>query len=584
MFWNNISIGKKFLLSLIGSLVTILFFSVVERISSELITHAADDAISKQDFALNLTLREIDHRQWLENLRTLVLDSSIDPRSLSIQTDGRACAFGKWFYSGGRALLERQIPELHAAFQELEAPHLALHESAGVVLRLIDEGKRREAVQTFYDTTVQRSKEVLAGLGKIRIMVTDAARYDAAEYVAVSERTQIVFLCVLALSVVGMLGASLLLTRSIRRPLAQLAGKAQQVADGNLDVDLRLRRTDEIGVLSSALGTLMDTLRKRLKENEQTSREALEHARRAEEALKESEGKGERIRALLDEMHAVAAQADAISKELSELSGVLAHQVENVCTGSGEQNRQMRANLENVQKVSAASDNIAQNARQTADRTVHTRENAEHGMDVVTSCAQSMSRLFELAAQQYENLQQLGQTADSISGIMNVIVDIADQTNLLALNAAIEAARAGEAGKGFAVVADEVRKLAEKTVSATSMVGDKISGIQKAIHDNVAFMQQAHEAVKESDALAQKSGQALKTILDDAEQSLSDASSIASAAQEQRAIVGVASEGMALVREIADKNFAEMHEAAEKVRAVAAMSQEIKTLIGRLNL
>ena len=95
-------------------------------------------------------------------------------------------------------------------------------------------------------------------------------------------------------------------------------------------------------------------------------------------------------------------------------------------------------------------------------------------------------------------------------------------------------------------------------------------------------MQLAHDAVKESDDLAQQSGKALETILDDAEQSLRDASQIAAAAQQQRSVVGAASDGMAHVREIADKNFAEMHEAAEKVRALASMSQELKQLIERL--
>ena len=582
MFWNNLTIGKKFILSLLGSIITILFFSAVAKVSSEHIMDSSDAAIEKQKFALNLTMREIDHRQWLENLRTLVLDPEADPHSISLQTDGHACAFGKWFYSDRRSVLEHQLPALRAQFKEIEQPHLALHESAGTILRLLDENKRQEAMQIFYDQTVRHSKAVISALGRIRSQVTDAAEQDAASYTDIARKTQIVFLVSLLLSIAGMLASSLLLTRSIRSPLAVLADKAQQVADGNLDIDLRLQRKDEIGILSAALGTLMDTLKKRLQENEQTSNEALAHARRAEAALREAESKEEQIRGLFEEMHAVAAKADAIGKQLLDLSGVLAQQVENVCTGSDEQNQQMRVNMKNVQDVSAAADDIARSAGQTADRAVHTKDNAVHGMDVVTRCAQSMSRVFELAEQQYENLRQLGQMADSISGIMNVIVDIADQTNLLALNAAIEAARAGEAGKGFAVVADEVRKLAEKTVSATSTVGDKISVIQKAIHDNVASMQLAHDAVKESDDLAQQSGKALETILDDAEQSLRDASQIAAAAQQQRSVVGAASDGMAHVREIADKNFAEMHEAAEKVRALASMSQELKQLIERL--
>lgn len=582
MFWNNLSIGKKLPLALTGSILTILFFAVVAKYSSERMMHSADRAMAKQEFALNLTMREIDHRQWLEHVRTMVLDSSVNHRSISLQTDGHACLFGKWFYSDGRKTLEDLMPALHEDFREMEAPHLALHASAEKIMRLLDENKRTEALQIFHEETQKHSERVQEALRAIRNKVSEAAREDADGYAALGQKTQIVFLVTLLCSVTGMVVVSVVLIRSIRTPLVFLADKARQVIAGNLDVNLRLQRGDEIGVLSSALGTLLDGLKARLRENEQTSHEALEHARRAETALQEAENKEEQIRALLKDMHAVAAKADAISRELSALSAVLAQQVESVCTGSDEQNRQMVTNMQNVRKVSAMADAIAQNARETADRAAHSRESAGHGMDVVTRCAQSMSRVFGLAARQYENLQKLGQMADSINSIMSVIVDIADQTNLLALNAAIEAARAGEAGKGFAVVADEVRKLAEKTVSVTATVGDRITGIQKAIHDNVSSMQQAHEAVREADELAQNSGAALKTILADAEQNLAGASKIASDAQQQQSVVGVACDGMAHVREIADQNFREMHEAAEKVRAVRTMSQELKALIERL--
>ncbi|GKT21909.1 Chemotaxis methyl-accepting receptor like protein, partial [Aduncisulcus paluster] len=100
----------------------------------------------------------------------------------------------------------------------------------------------------------------------------------------------------------------------------------------------------------------------------------------------------------------------------------------------------------------------------------------------------------------------LGQQADSIGHIMSVITDIADQTNLLALNAAIEAARAGEAGRGFAVVADEVRKLAEKTVSATNEVGEAISGIQNGTASSISRMEETSKVVESSTELAGQAG------------------------------------------------------------------------------
>ncbi|GKT22861.1 Chemotaxis methyl-accepting receptor like protein, partial [Aduncisulcus paluster] len=101
-----------------------------------------------------------------------------------------------------------------------------------------------------------------------------------------------------------------------------------------------------------------------------------------------------------------------------------------------------------------------------------------------------------------EELDNLGQQADSIGHIMSVITDIADQTNLLALNAAIAAARAGEAGRGFAVVADEVRKLAEKTVSATNEVGEAISAIQNGTASSISRMEETSKVVESSTELA----------------------------------------------------------------------------------
>ena len=108
---------------------------------------------------------------------------------------------------------------------------------------------------------------------------------------------------------------------------------------------------------------------------------------------------------------------------------------------------------------------------------------------------------------------ELGKQAQGIGQILNVISDIADQTNLLALNAAIEAARAGEAGRGFAVVADEVRKLAEKTMTATGEVGEAIRNIQVGTQKNMSNVEQSVQAVVSATALADKSGNALVDIV-----------------------------------------------------------------------
>lgn len=581
MFWANLSINKKLALGFTGSLIAMLLFSAVAWYSSENIMHLADAAIDKQKFALTLTLREVDHLKWTERLHKLVLDGPNADMS-SIQTDGRKCVFGEWFYSQERKTLEKLLPEVTQHFAELEKPHLALHASAIRIQELVRTGKLKEAEDYFRDVTERASAEVLAHLEIIRNLVLAASRQDAQRYLDVGHSTQLLFVVMQCIAMLMLAVASVLFARSISRPLGQLVARSREVVNGNLEVDLRLPRKDEAGQLSQALGSLLDSLKQKLAENEKTSREALAHAGRAEQALRAAEEKEGRISGLLKEMTAIAAKADDIAVNLAKSTQSLAEQVESVNIGSVDQNRQMKCNMDNVEQLAVAAGNIVQNAALTAEDAGKSRLSATRGMEVVQGCEASMNRLLVMAEKQDKDLRQLDETASSIGDIMSVIVDIADQTNLLALNAAIEAARAGEAGRGFAVVADEVRKLAEKTVVATSSVGDKIGEIQSAIHSCVSFMQDARSAVEEADDLARRSGTALQEIVEAASHNESSASQISAAAQQQHGIVVTVSDGMREVRNIADRNFAAMETAGEQVRALVGMASSLKELIDRL--
>ena len=180
------------------------------------------------------------------------------------------------------------------------------------------------------------------------------------------------------------------------------------------------------------------------------------------------------------------------------------------------------------------------------------------------------------------NMQELGKQAESIGGVMNVISDIADQTNLLALNAAIEAARAGEAGRGFAVVADEVRKLAEKTMAATQEVGSNINSIQQSARVNIEEVDTAVRSVAEATDLANSSGEALGVIVELASVNSAIVASIATAAEEQSATSEEINGAIDEINRITGETTDGMIQSSEAVQELSRMAQELRRVMESL--
>jgi len=176
-------------------------------------------------------------------------------------------------------------------------------------------------------------------------------------------------------------------------------------------------------------------------------------------------------------------------------------------------------------------------------------------------------------------MAKLGDQAEGIGRIMAVISDIADQTNLLALNAAIEAARAGEAGRGFAVVADEVRKLAEKTMAATKEVGDAIGGIQEGTRKNMNNVDRSVTTIGEATDLANQSGEALNAIVHLVERTSDQVRAIAAASEQQSAASEEINRSIEDVNVISNETADAMSQAAQAVMELAKQSQELKSLI-----
>ncbi|WP_298998579.1 methyl-accepting chemotaxis protein [uncultured Desulfovibrio sp.] len=283
-----------------------------------------------------------------------------------------------------------------------------------------------------------------------------------------------------------------------------------------------------------------------------------------------------------DAVAQVAQNANAIADRLSTATEELSTQVEQASRGADQQTQRVSETATAMEQMNASVLEVARNAGGASDTTINAKRKAEHGAEVVNKVVQGINQLHTQAMGLKTGMASLGDQAQSIGQIMTVISDIADQTNLLALNAAIEAARAGEAGRGFAVVADEVRKLAEKTMQATREVGSAIQGIQNGTTQNIDQVNQTVDTIEQTTELAGTSGEALSEIVVLVDQAADQAHSIAAAAEEQSATSDEINRAVEQINTISSETASAMSQSANAVTELAKQAQELKKLIAQM--
>ncbi len=279
----------------------------------------------------------------------------------------------------------------------------------------------------------------------------------------------------------------------------------------------------------------------------------------------------------------VVQQATKISDEVARASEELSAQVTNVAEGTSMQRERTAAASVAIEEMNATVLEVAGNAEQARVQATDTLDKAAHGANLVAQVVTTMNDVNTVSVALSEDIKELGTQVENIGNVMRVISDIADQTNLLALNAAIEAARAGEAGRGFAVVADEVRKLAENTMSATTEVGASIKGIQQSTSTNIIQVEKAVNTIAEATALSNTSGQALEEIQQLAEVNTNLITGIATAAEEQSATAEELSKASSSVNEIANDISSGMDDAALAVRNLAQLAEDLRKTLEKLS-
>ena len=332
----------------------------------------------------------------------------------------------------------------------------------------------------------------------------------------------------------------LMLRSIVLRPLAQMTTISMDIAKGEGDLTKRVpvSGNDEIAHLGGYFNEFIEKLQKMIK----------------------------KVAHVTDKVASASVELSATAEEISKGTETLTSRASQTAAA--------------VEDMNATVGQVAQNSGKAASLAQDTVKTAKDGGAVVSNTISGMQQLSAAVSNSATIIAELGKSSDQIGEIVRTIEDIADQTNLLALNAAIEAARAGEQGRGFAVVADEVRKLAERTTKATKEIGDMIRQIQQDTRGAVDSMQQGTQKVSAGVELVNKTGEALSQIVQMVSESADMIRQIAVASEEQSVATQQIASDIENVAKVTKDSASGAHESAKASQDLSQLAVELQNIVG----
>jgi methyl-accepting chemotaxis protein len=429
--------------------------------------------------------------------------------------------------------------ELYERFKQAESSYLQEQSKIVEAVRQSDLDTALAVVSGPLNGHADGMGKALVELSEMnRIGATSAA--NSAEDVFVSARLWVMGVIALALGLTVIL--ALLLTRSIVAPLTEAVRVAEVVASGNLAQSIEVQGSDEPARLLAALKSMQQSLRSTIQNISDSS-----------------------------------SQLASASEELSAVT-------EDSTRGLHQQNNEIEQAATAVNQMTSAVEEVARNAVSTSEASSESNRTAQHGREQVRQTVDSISHLADDVTNTAREVEQLAGQVRDISKVLDVIRSIAEQTNLLALNAAIEAARAGEAGRGFAVVADEVRALAHRTQQSTREIEQMVSGIQQGTDKAVNAMQNSNTRARSTLDVAKAAGQALDEIATAISQINERNLVIASASEEQAQVAREVDRNLVNIRDLSMQSSAGANQTSAASQELSRLAVDLNSLVARFSV
>jgi len=450
-------------------------------------------------------------------------------------------------YSGNAEFQQTALKAIDQALAELRAlpAKLPAEYAAGLDDAVAAMGGYRDAVNQFGNaqSASEQALQHMADQGTVLLQASQemtTSQTKVRDTAAAQAKTLLMAATVLAL-VLGLL-AAWAITRQIIIPLRQTLRAAERVASGDLTQNLQVNRRDELGQLQASMQRMTQGLR-------------------------------ELIGGIGDGVTQIASAAEQLSAVTEQTSaGVNNQKVETDQVATA------------MNQMTATVHEVARNAEQASEAALMADQQAREGDRVVGEAVAQIERLAGEVVNSSEAMNQLKAESDKIGSVLDVIKSVAQQTNLLALNAAIEAARAGEAGRGFAVVADEVRSLAQRTQQSTEEIEELIAGLQSGTQRVASVMDNSRQLTDSSVELTRRAGSSLETITRTVSSIQAMNQQIATAAEEQTAVAEEINRSVMNVRDISDQTSAASEETASSSVELARLGTHLQGLVGRFRL